>query len=35
MQTEALGNPHWLYGVADTGEGLDFVRWSDWEKTIL
>ena len=35
MQTETLGNPHWLYGVADTGEGLDFVRWSDWEKTIL
>ena len=35
LQYSNMGKDHWLYGVADTGNGLDFVRWSDWEKTIL
>ena len=30
-----LGIQHWLYGVADTGNGLEFVRYGDWEKTVL
>ena len=35
LNTGNLGQSHWLYGVADTGNGLDFVRYSDWEKTVL
>lgn len=35
LNTGKLGQSHWLYGVADTGNGLDFVRYSDWEKTVL
>tara|TARA_B100001057_G_scaffold498406_1_gene605280 strand:+ start:1047 stop:1724 length:678 start_codon:yes stop_codon:yes gene_type:complete len=35
LQVENLGKTHWLYGVTEEDKKLDFVRWSDWENTIL
>ena len=34
IQTDTIGKQHWLYGVADTGKGLGFVKYSDWEITL-